>query len=344
MLPPHRQSKRERGRVEAVSFDSGLLRGNPFDDPTERELLVWLPPGYDREPDRRYATLYFLAGYTGTGRAFLNWSAWQESLPERLERLVAERRCPPFVAVMPDCFTTLGGSQYVDSRALGPYESHLAEEVVPLVDARFRTLGSAGRAVLGKSSGGIGALWLAMRRPGLFAAAASHSGDCAFEISLAQAFPGAAVALERWGGVEPLLAALRRGEPPDGRDIDLLGTLCCAAAYSPEPAPEPWGFSLPFDLETGATRPEVFEHWLSFDPVRAAARHRDALAGLKLLYLDAGRSDEYQLQLGARLLSRELHRLGVPHRHEEFDGGHRNTAHRYDVSVPAICEALDLVV
>ncbi|MHB1846079.1 MAG: alpha/beta hydrolase [Deltaproteobacteria bacterium] len=329
-----------RGRIEQLRVTSRLLAGNPMGDPAERDLWVWLPPGYDREAERRYPVLYFLAGYTGTGRSFLNFSAWQENLPERLDRLVGTGLCPPHIAVMPDCLTLLGGSQYVDSLALGPYESHLADELVPEVDARYRTLGAPGRAILGKSSGGIGALGLAMRRPGLFAAAASHSGDCAFELSLAQAFPGAAVALERKGGVLSVLARLREGIAPDGRDIELLNTLCCAAAYSPQPAPEPWGFSLPFEEGTGATREAVFERWRSFDPVRAAARHREALAGLRLLYLDAGRSDEYHLQLGARLLGRELDRLGIAHRREEFEGGHRNTAHRYDVSVPAVCQAL----
>ncbi len=328
-----------RGSVEILRFPSRCLAANPLGDPAERPLAVYRPPGYGTG-DRRYPVLYFLAGYTGTGLSFLNWNAWQESLPDRLDRLVAAGRMPEVIAVFPDCFTLLGGSQYVNSTALGRYEDYLCDEVVPEIDGRYRTFGAPGRGVLGKSSGGIGALWLAMRRPGLFAAVASHSGDCAFELSLARAFPDAAVQIARRGGVAEILGLLKAGRAPEGAAIELLNVLCCSAAYAPPGAREPWGFSLPFDPKTAEIVPAVFDHWLGFDPLRAAASHRDALACLKVLYLDAGTADEYGLQFGARRLSRELFRLGIAHRHEEFDGGHRATGHRYDVSVPLLATAL----
>ncbi|MHB8420519.1 MAG: alpha/beta hydrolase [Myxococcales bacterium] len=328
-----------RGTVELRRFTSRCLEKNPLGDPAERPLAVYLPPAYELG-ERRFPVLYFLAGYTGSGLSFLSWSAWQETLPERLDRLIGAGRMPPLIAVFPDCFTLLGGSQYVNSAALGRYEDYLCDEIVPEIDRSYRTLGPSGRGVVGKSSGGIGALWLAMRRPGLFAAAASHSGDCAFELSLARAFPDAAAQLARRGGVSELLGQLRAGRAPEGSAIELLNVLCCSAAYSPQPAREPWGFALPFEPQTAAIVPAVFDHWLGFDPLRAAARHREALAALRLLYLDAGTLDEYGLQFGARQLSRELFRLGIAHRHEEFEGGHRNTAHRYDVSVPLLAAAL----
>lgn len=328
-----------RGLVESRRFTSGCLEGNPLGDPTERSVTIYLPPGYEKGGER-YPVLYLLAGFTGSGQSFTNWSAWQESVPERLDRLIGEGKMPPAIVVFPDCFTLLGGSQYVNSPALGAYESYLCDEIVPFIDRGLRTLGDGGRGIAGKSSGGIGALWLAMRRPGLFSAVASHSGDCAFELSLARGFPGAAVELEKRGGVDAVISALRRGEPPDGSAIDMLNVLACSAAYSPEPERGPGAFALPFDARTAETIPEVFERWLAFDPLRVAARHAEALGKLKLLYLDAGLSDEYALQFGARLLSRELARLGVAHRHEEFPGGHRNTAHRWDVSLPLLAAAL----
>ncbi len=327
-----------RGTVEIQRFTSRRLAGNRLGDPAERPLAVYLPPGYGDEAARRYPCLLMLTGFTGTGLSYLNWAAWQPNLPDRLDRLIATGQMPPAIAVMPDCFTLLGGSQYVNSAAMGPYEDYLCDEILPFVDQTYRT--SRRWAVAGKSSGGIGALWLAMRRPGVFLAAASHSGDSAFELCMQRDFPVAALQLGRRGGVARVLERLRAGEAPDGGDIGLLVTLACAAAYSPQPAPEPWGFSLPFDPETGVTIPSVFDAWLKFDPVRAAAAHREALLALKLLYLDAGKSDEYQLQFGTRLLSRELTRLGVAHRHEEFEGGHRNVAHRYEVSLPLLVAAL----
>jgi hypothetical protein len=326
-----------RGAVEGVIHESKALRDNPLGDPAERTLWIYTPPSYG--DGRRYPVLFLLAGFTGRGVSFLNWSAWQETLPERLDRLILGGWLPPCLVALPDCFTRLGGSQYVSSRAQGRYADYVCDELVPLVDQRFRTLGEGARAIAGKSSGGIGALWLSLERPGLFSACGSQSGDCAFELSLQPSFASAAVALEQRGGMAAYWQKLARREAPGPSDHELINTLACAAAYSP-PSREPWGFELPFDPSTGSTRAEVFEHWLTFDPVRAAGARPEGLRRLRLLHLDAGKADEYHLQLGARLLSRELTRLGIAHLHEEFEGGHRNTSARWDVSLPLLVRAL----
>ena len=327
-----------RGAVEGVIHESKALRDNALGDPNERTLWVYTPPGYG--DGRRYPALFLLAGFTGRGQSFLNWSAWQETLPERLDRLIASGLLPPCLIALPDCFTRLGGSQYVNSRAQGRYADYVCDELVPLVDHRFHTLGSGARAIAGKSSGGVGALWLCLERPGLFSACGSQSGDCAFELSLQPSFASAAVALEQRGGMAAYWQKLSRGEAPGPADHELINTLACAAAYSPQPSTEAWGFELPFDAATGSTRAEVFARWLQFDPVRAVVARPQGLQQLRVLHLDAGKADEFHLQLGARLLSRELTRLGIPHLHEEFEGGHRNTSARWDVSLPLLVRAL----
>jgi enterochelin esterase-like enzyme len=333
-----------RGRIETLWFESEKLRGNALGDPHERALYVYLPPGYDdgAAQGTRYPTITFLAGYTGTGASLLNWTAWQENLPQKLDRLIGTGAMAPCIAVFPDCFTRLGGSQYVNSSAMGPYEDYLCDELVPLVDARFRTRGAKGRGIAGKSSGGYGALWLCLQRPGFFTAAACHSGDCAFELAFQPHFGEVAVALQEKGGLPAFWKLLQEGYQPTGRDFELMTVLCNSAAYSPETGAEdePGGFVLPFDTETGLTRPDVFAHWCTFDPLRAVVARPVGLRQLSLLYLDVGRSDEFLLQLGARMLVRELERLGIHCRYEEFEGGHRNTTFRYDVSLPALVAAL----
>jgi enterochelin esterase family protein len=87
--------------------------------------------------------LYALAGFTGRGAQLLNVAGWGESLEQRLNRLYAERRIGPMILVFPDCFTRYGGSQYVDSAAVGNYERYLIDEIVPFVDENFRTRGAA---------------------------------------------------------------------------------------------------------------------------------------------------------------------------------------------------------
>src|SRR3569623_1225308 len=164
------------GRTDSFSIDSAALAGNPLGDPARRPVPVWLPPSYDHAPGRRYPVVYWLSGFASTGASFFQGTPWSPALADRLDRLVAAGRMGEVIVVAPDCFTRFGGSQYIDSPATGRYETHLCHELIPPIDARYRTAASrAGRAVGGKSSGGFGALVLAMRHPALYAAIASHA-------------------------------------------------------------------------------------------------------------------------------------------------------------------------
>ena len=163
-------------------FESEVLRGNPAGDPHVRIVPVYLPPSYGLEPGRRYPVTFVLTGFTGRGRMLLNDNPWSPSLPERMDALIARGACEEMILVMPDCFTRYGGSQYLNSSATGRYEDHVVAELVPHVDRTYRTLaGREHRGVMGKSSGGYGALALAMRHPDRFGGVASHSGDLYFE-------------------------------------------------------------------------------------------------------------------------------------------------------------------
>lgn len=331
-----------RGRVDVVLHRSHLLSQNPLGDPSERELGVYLPPGYDESNDR-YPVVLLLPGFTGTGLQMIARGAWQVPIDHRMDALLAAGQAEPAILVMPDCFTRYGGSQYVDSPAIGRYASYLCDEIVPFVEARYRTLPR--RAVVGKSSGGYGALHLCMTRPGMFAAAASHAGDCAFELSYRRELPLVAAALDRDGGVEKFVQRFEQSLSKSGSDIETLSVVCCAAAWSPSergPYGVGTGLDLPFVMRTGALRPDVWARWLAHDPLHRLddAHAVDALRELALLFLDAGRNDEYGLQLGARQLSDKLTAKGIAHTHEEFAGGHRHTTHRYDRSLALVTKAL----
>jgi len=317
---------------------SQVLADNPLGDPAERSLWVLVPPDYD--PATPVPCIWVLTGFTGTGRRLLNYDPWEENLAERLGRLYAEGRMGPVIVALPDCFTYYGGSQYLNSPAVGRYEDYLVTELVPLVgrEHRIRRHGLAG-----KSSGGYGAFVQAVRHPDVFRAFACHSGDMAFEYCYLPDFPKFLRHVHELGGLDAYLDAYRRlreeGRAPSGPWHASLNILAMAACYSPDPA-EPHGIAFPFDLETGALRAEVWERWLNLDPVRMAARHADALRQLQLIYIDCGRRDEFNLLWGARQLHRELERLAIPHVYEEFDGGHFAINHRYDVSLPLLWQAL----
>ena len=118
------------GTVVLLEHDSTILRDNALRDPHVRKLAVWLPPQYEGSGNRRFPVLYDLVGFTGSGLSHVAWKNFSENVPERVARLIHERRMAPTIMVFPDCFTALGGNQYVNSSAIGNYADYLVRELV----------------------------------------------------------------------------------------------------------------------------------------------------------------------------------------------------------------------
>lgn len=331
-----KDGKGGRGRLVVHRLKSRVLEGNPLGDPTERDLHVYLPPGYESS-GRSYPALLAVVGFTGTGAMLFNSDPLGEDLKSRLDRLISSGACPPVLVAAPDCFTRLGGNQYINSTATGRYEDYLLGEILPFMRRNYRT----GRwGVFGKSSGGYGSIVLGMRHPELFQALADHSGDSNFELCYLPDFPGALDSFREAGGPERWLKKFW-ADPNRHRQRHqkALNALAMAAHYSPSPSC-PLGIDLPFDLETGVFKPRVWERWRAWDPVNMAARHARGLKKLRLVYIDCGIRDEWALHWGARALAAALRKRGVKVRHEEFDDGHGSIAYRYDVSLPLLARAL----
>lgn len=323
--------------IETITSDS--LRSNPLGDPYVRRVPVYLPPGYDAS-NARYPVVFVLTGFTGRGTMLLNDAPWDETLPQRMDRLIAEGKVQPMILVMPDCFTRIGGSQYLNSPAVGQYEDHVVQELVQFVDKKYRTIANRDhRAVVGKSSGGYGSVILTMRHPDVFGLMASHSGDMYFEYCYKPDIVRAIGALRKLGGLDKFWDEIPIIHPK-GKDFhDVVNVVAMAACYSPDPN-SPHGFDLPFDLDTGELRDDVWRRWLEWDPVHLIDKHLDSLRSLRLIYLDAGLRDEFNLQYGARIFVRRLEERGIPSVHEEFDDGHFSIQYRYDVSLKAISDAM----
>ncbi|MHC5012400.1 MAG: alpha/beta hydrolase [Planctomycetota bacterium] len=328
------------GRVETHAFSSRLLTGNPLGDSAVRRVPVYLPPGTDGKAS--FPVLYALAGFTGTGRTFLNHDWYEPNLPERIDALIVAGKMPPVVVVMVDGMTAVGGNQYVDSTAVGPWASHVVEELVPWAEEAFPVRpGRSHRGVFGKSSGGYGSLMMGLEHADTFSAVASHSGDCYFEYCYGVDFPKAADGLRSVGGVEAFLAKLRAREWPKfpSHLFPALNLVAMAHFYSPDPA-HPLGFRLPFDEATGERRPDVLSQWATRDPVELVATHAEALRRLSLLFFDCGTKDQFNLHHGARILAARLSALGVEHVHEEFEDDHRGLGYRYEASLPRLARAI----
>jgi len=316
--------------------ESDVLAGNALRDPPIREIAVYVAP---HAPGELLPTLFLLAGFTGRGQSFLETHPWRLGVVARYDALVAAGAAPPVVLAMPDCFTRLGGSQYLNSSATGRYADYVVQELLPLVHEHLPADASR-RGILGKSSGGFGALRLAMTNPGLFRVVGSISGDCAFENTFGHEFLSCLRGLVPHGGDPRRFLDAFLAEPDLAGDAHaVIDVLAMAACYSPNPA-APLGFDLPFDLETGERIDAVWERWLAFDPLHAVAEHADALRALDHLHLECGLADEFHLQWGTRRLSRELTRLGVAHVHEEHPGGHRGIDARTLALLPRLVRAL----
>jgi S-formylglutathione hydrolase FrmB len=266
-----------------------------------------------------------------------------EPLDVRLDRLIASGACPPVIVAAPDCFTRVGGNQYINSAGTGRYEDYLIDEIIPFVDAHYRTLPRGQWGVFGKSSGGYGSIVLGMRRPEVFCALADHSGDANFELCYLPDFSGALDAFRDAGGPAAWLdrywADLNRRRSAHFKPLTALGM---AVHYSPNPdAPAAhMRVDWPFALDSGEFQPVVWERWRAHDPVHMVDRHVEALRSLRAIYVDCGTRDEYALHWGARALVRKIAAHGIAVRHEEFDDGHMNITYRYDVSVPFLARAI----
>ncbi|MBI5836383.1 MAG: esterase [Candidatus Eisenbacteria bacterium] len=348
-MPPKRKLPRRDRAAEAASAAAGtvvleriasrVLRGNPLGDPSVRTVPVYLPPGYD-DGNRRYPVIYLLTGFTGFGLMSLNRSHFTEAMDQRLDRLILSGAMKPCIVVMPDCITTFGGSQYLNSRSTGRYMDHLVRELVPYVDRFYRTRpGPRHRAVVGKSSGGYGALMLGLLHPEIFGAVGSHSGDMCFEYCYLPDIPAACTEMGRAGGPEAWHRRFQAKRKKTHDDLKVLNIVAMTTCYSPDPR-GPLGCEFPFDLQTGELRARTWRKWLALDPLRLLPSRAKALRGMRLVYLDAGSRDEWNLHLGARMFSRKAKQLKIRHVFQEFDDGHMDVQYRYDVSLPLLAKAI----
>jgi len=362
-----------RGRVVTLEFASSILADNPLGDPPVRRFPAWLPPHYDRARgaarSRRFPVLFDLVGYTAAGPAHLNWRGFEENLAEQAERLLFERRMGPAIIVFPDCYTRLGGNQYINSPAVGNYADYLTRELIPFIDRELRTLASREhRGCFGKSSGGYGAIVHGMKYARFWGAIADHSGDSYFDFCYRSDWPNTLTELARHrdpgaprpgdggradvqrrerqarsgrddGRVANFLAAFARLRKPSAAQIHCLMNLCMAASYDPDPK-APNGFRLPFHVETGELLPERWSNWLAHDPVHLVEAHAAQLRTLRGIYIDCGWRDQFHLHYGNRQLSRQLARHRIAHRYEEFDDTHSGVDYRMDVSLPFLYRAL----
>ena len=339
---PKQNYRQPLGKIEILEVDSSALKNNMLDDPAVRSVAVYLPRDYDSSTED-YPLLVDIVGFTGSGFAHIGWKAFSESVPQRIDRLLDEGKMGPVIVALPDCFTSLGGNQYINSAAMGNWADFLTQEMIAAIENKYRLKrGRRHRGIFGKSSGGYGAIVHGMLYADTWGAIACHSGDMAFDLCYGVELAGILRQLSGYeGGVKEFMEKIQSASKVSGSDMHLLMMLAMAATYDPDPE-QPYGVRLPVTTKTCELIEDRWANWLAWDPVRMIERAdvQDNLRRLQGLYIDCGASDQYNLVYGARQLVERLQTLEIVHQYEEFTDNHSNVDYRMDVSLPYLYEAI----
>ncbi len=325
--------------ITYITHESDVLKGNPLGDPHVRCVPVYLPPDYEKSRNKRYPVIFGLAGFTGGGIMFLNRRfLTHPGMDADLDDLI-DGGMPGVIYVFPDCITSLGGSQYVNSSAVGRYQDYIVQELVPLIDSRYRTNGL--RGCIGGSSGGIGSFTLAALYPDVFQAFADHSGDSAFEHCILGDVPAFVQAIATYDyDVASFLKQIPDIQPKDNSFNVILNMVAMSACYAPNPA-APMGFEMPFNVRTGALFPEIWARFLPHDPINMVEPYADNLRKLRYRFVDCGTKDQFHLYLGSRQLHEQLGAHNIDHIYQEYDSDHFLLRRQQELkTIPAMVAAL----
>ncbi len=327
-----------KGKTNILKFESKILQNNPLGDPYKRDIIVYTPPNYSTSLSSGYPTIFLLPSFGNDNYSTITCDPFSLPIHMRLEKLIADQKCGEVIIVIINCFNRLGGSQYINSVAVGRYQDYIIDEIIPFIDSNYNI---SKRAVLGKSSGGFGALSLCMRNPGIFTALAAHSFDSAFEYCYLPDFPIAIDVLRKYKGAKKwLIDFWNKASNYDKKDFTTLSIISMAAHYSPNLDNPDLYIDLPFDIESGEFKESIWKLWREFDPINNVSDFSDNLKKMKLLYFDCGINDEFNLTIGSRIFSKRCKDLGINHEYMEFEGGHFNTGYRYDTSLRQIWNAI----
>ena len=336
-MPAHNFSL-PRGTIEYLEIKSRALTNNVLGDPVNRSVAIYLPEDYSRS-NEEYPLLVDIVGFTGSGFGHIAWKAFQETVPQRVDRLKEEGKMGNVIVALPDCFTSLGGNQYIDSAVLGNWAEFLTMEMLSAIQSKYRVKrGRDHRGLFGKSSGGYGAIVHGMLYADSWGAIACHSGDMAFDLCYLPEMPGVLMKT-REKGIEAFLDDFKMGKKVG--DFHTMMMLAMAATYDPDPD-APYGIRLPVTPDTCELIEERWQRWLAWDPVELIERAdvQTNLKSLNGLYIDCGSRDQYKLVFGARQLVKRLEALDINHRYEEFADNHSSVDYRMDESLPYLYDRL----
>jgi pimeloyl-ACP methyl ester carboxylesterase len=151
--------------VEHIKVHGKSLEGNLEGDSPDRDVIVYLPPSYAKQPNRRYPVVYFLHGYGIDAARY--WDIMK--VPAAADKDIAAGTASEMILVHPDAFTIYNGSMYSSSPTTGDWETFIAQDLVAWVDGHYRTIPDRmSRGLAGHSMGGYGTMRIGMKHPEVF--------------------------------------------------------------------------------------------------------------------------------------------------------------------------------
>jgi len=299
-----------KGTLERITVHGRALAGNLEGDSPDRPVVVYLPPSYARESNRRYPVLYFLHGYTATAEAYVKSLA----IPDSIDRAIAAG-ARELIVVIPDAFTKYSGSMFSNSPTTGFWETFVADDLTAHIDKQYRTIASRdARGLAGHSMGGYGTLRIGMKQAHAFAALYAMSSCCLMN-DPAAGRGGAAGRGDAGRGAPPGRGA---GQGRGGGMANALSAQ--AAAWAPNPKNPPQFFDLP--TKDGVIQPLVAAKWVANSPLVFVDQYVPALRSMRAIALDIGDRDPFVTT--NRQLADALTRLDVRHTFEVYEGDHGN--------------------
>lgn len=302
-------------QIHSLKVRSKSLKGNALKDPVLRRMPLLVPKNGDIK-----GVVWILSGFSGNSPNYLNPRPFENNFAENLDFWVERKLAPNAIYVFVDAWTSLGGSQFINSSAIGNYEDYIIKDLYPEISKKYPGIS---HAIMGGSSGGYGALHLSSKYPNLFSYCGAIAPDAFFEaLFLPEFYKTANFFINPNNDVKKMLATRELLELGNWHSI--LNVYAMSACYSPRKKE----VEIPFDFELGELKQSTWKKWLAKDPVEFLPKRMSKVKKLKGIFLEVGRKDQFYLYFGSRQIRNILKKNKIPHHYEEFKGGHFDLSSR----------------
>jgi S-formylglutathione hydrolase len=299
-----------KGTVQRIKVHGKSLEGNLEGDSPDKDVTVYLPPGYDVNRNQRYPVVYLLHGYlltdqywTGSGISSPGVNMPGVDVPAAMDSLLARGEAKPMIVAMPNAYSVYAGSMYSSSVTTGDWETYIAEDLVAYMDTHYRTLPERlSRGLAGHSMGGYGAIRIGMKRSDVFSSLYIMSACCLINNPL-PAPP----------------ANSKQNNTTSGTGASQIVS-AWSAAFSPNPKNPPSYFDEP--MKDGQAQPLVIAKWHAASPLAMIDQYVMNLRKYHAIMADVGLQDGLAGQ--NKQLDQMMTDFGITHTFETYQGEHGN--------------------